>query len=175
MSFSRYHQSERIHNLTVLAFGNATQAFELRDALVKLQGEKWFELVEAVVVTRDAGGKVKLHQPVIQDVAGCATMGSLVGMILGAIFMVPWAGSAVGTGVGAIVGALANLGIDDRFMKDLGTTLKPGTSALALLGSKAQLDKLGERLGALLKGSTLLSTSVDTEREAEIRKLLQNQ
>lgn len=49
-------------NLNVLAFDNATQAFRLRDAMVDLQGESLFDLVDAVVVTRDASGKVQLHQ-----------------------------------------------------------------------------------------------------------------
>ena len=163
-----------MNNLTVIAFGNATQAFQLRDALVNLQGQGLFDLADAVVVTRDAAGKVELHQSQ-SAVAGCASAGSVVGLILGLVFMLPWVGSAVGAGVGAIVGALSDLGVDERFTKDLGATLTPGTSALALLGSKAKLDQLGERLGPLLRGCTLLHTNVNTEREAEIRKLLERQ
>jgi uncharacterized membrane protein len=165
---------ETMDNLTVLAFSNTTQAFQLRDALVDLQGESLFDLKDAVVVTRDATGKVQLHQSV-RAVAGCASAGSVAGLIVGAIFMLPWAGSAVGAGVGAIVGALSDLGIEDRFIKDVGATLTPGTSALFLLGKKGQIDKLGKRVGPLLRGCTLLHTSVNTEREAEIRNLLENQ
>ncbi len=167
-------RAQRMNNLTVLAFDNATRAFELRDALVKLQGESLFDLADAVVVSRDVAGKVQLH-PAASLVAGCASAGSVAGLIVGAIFMLPGVGSAVGAGIGAIVGALSNLGVDDRFVKDLGATLTPGTSALALLGSQAKLDDLGERVGPLLKGCTLLRTTVNTERQAEIRKLLESQ
>ncbi|HOB98676.1 MAG TPA: DUF1269 domain-containing protein [Verrucomicrobiota bacterium] len=166
------HKNRAMINLNVLAFDNATQAFRLRDAMVDLQGESLFDLVDAVVVTRDASGKVQLHQSA-SVVAGCASAGSVAGLILGAIFMLPWAGSAVGAGVGAVFGALSDLGVNDRFAKDLGAALRPGTSALALLGSKTQLDRLGEKIGPLLRGCTLLHTTVDTDREVEIRKFLE--
>ena len=58
--------------------------------------------------------------------------------------------------------------------KELGEALKPGTSALAVIGT-AQLEKLKERIGPLLKGATLLQTTVNPERQAEIRKLLESQ
>ena len=161
-------------NLTVLAFPNASQALQLQEAMVRLQGESLFELSDAVVVTRNAGGKVKIHQSVGAAVAGCASAGSMAGLIVGAIFTLPWVGSAVGAGLGAIVGALSDLGINDRFMKDLGTTLVPGTSALFLLGSGAQLEALRGRIGPLLKDCTLMQTTVNTAREAEIRQLLEN-
>jgi uncharacterized membrane protein len=158
-------------NLTILAFDNPAQAFLLRDALLNLQGEALFDLSDIVVITRDAAGKVELHQT-LKATAGLASAGSVTGLILGAIFTVPWLGSAMGSGVGALVGKLADLGIDDRFMKELGATLRPGTSALALLGTKARLDELGKRVGPELKGATLLQTTVDEERESEIRALL---
>jgi len=163
--------AERADNLNVLAFHNPTQAFELRDALEKLQGQSLFDLTDAVVVTRNAEGKVQLH-PSANPVTGYASAGSVAGLIVGAIFALPWAGSAAGAGIGAIVGALSDLGIDKRFMEDLGATLSPGTSALFLLGTKAQLDELGKRIGPLLKNCTILHTTVDSEREAQIRQWL---
>ena len=159
--------------LTVLAFDNPTQAFQLQKALVKLQGESVHEFQDAVVVTCNAKGKVKVHSA-INAVTGAVAAGSVAGLVLGSIFLLGFPGSIVGAGAGAIVGALNNLGVKDRFRKELGEALKPGTSALALSGT-AQLDKLRERIGPLLKGSTLLQTTVNPERAAEIRKLLASQ
>jgi uncharacterized membrane protein len=159
--------------LTVLAFDNPTQASQLQEALVKLQGESVHNFQDAVVVTRNAAGKVKVHSA-INAVTGSAVAGSVAGLALGAIFLLGFPGSVVGAGAGAIVGALKNLGIKDRFRKELGEALKPGTSALAVIGA-AQLDQLKERIGPLLKGCTLLQTTVNPEREAEIRRLLENQ
>jgi uncharacterized membrane protein len=159
--------------LTVVAFDNPTQASQLQKALLKLQGESVHNFEDAVVVTRNAAGKVKVHSA-INAVTGCAVAGSVAGLTLGAIFLLGFPGSVVGAGAGALVGALKNLGIKDRFRKELGEALKPGTSALAVIGT-AQLDKLKERVGPLLKGCTLLKTTVNPAREAEIRKLLDNQ
>jgi len=159
--------------LTVLAFDNPTQAAQLQKALVKLQGESVHNFQDAVVVTRSTKGKVKVHSA-INVVTGSAIAGSVAGLCLGMIFLVGFPASVVGAGAGAIVGAFKNLGIKDRFRKDLGEVLKPGTSALAVIGS-ADLDKLKTRLGPLLKGCTLLQATVNPEREAEIRKLLENQ
>jgi uncharacterized membrane protein len=157
--------------LTVLAFDNLTQAAELQAALIKLQGESVHNFEDAVVVTRSAKGKVKVHSA-INAVTGSAASGSVAGFCLGMIFLVGFPASVVGAGAGAVVGALKNLGIKDRFRKELGEALKPGTSALAVIGT-ADLDKLKARIGPLLKGCTLLQTSVNPEREAEIRKFLE--
>jgi uncharacterized membrane protein len=159
--------------LTVLAFDNPTQASQLQEALIKLQGESVHNFQDAVVVTRNAAGKVKVHSA-INAVTGSAVAGSVAGLTLGMIFLLGFPGSVVGAGAGAIVGALKNLGIKDRFRKELGEALKPGTSALAITGS-ADLDKLREKIGPFLKGATLLQTTVNPEREAEIRKLLESQ
>jgi len=159
--------------MTVLAFDSLKQASQLQEALVKLQGESLHNFQDAVVVTRSARGKVKVHSA-INAVTGSAVAGSVAGLCLGMIFLVGFPASVVGAGAGAIVGAFKNLGIKDRFRKELGEALKPGTSALAVIGT-AQLDKLKQRIGPLLKGATLLQTTVNPEREIEIRKLLQSQ
>ncbi|NNF45947.1 MAG: DUF1269 domain-containing protein [Desulfofustis sp.] len=42
---------------------------------------------------------------------------------------------------GALGGKLADIGINDQFMKDLGETFEPNTSAFFVLASKATPDK----------------------------------
>ena len=57
-------------NLIVIAFQNEADAFQMRAALAKLQSQYLIEMEDAVVVTRDAKGKVQLHQPVNLTAAG---------------------------------------------------------------------------------------------------------
>jgi uncharacterized membrane protein len=161
-----------MQNLNVLAFKNESQAFQLRDALVQLEDEGLCEIIDAVVVTRDAAGNVNLHQSMGGKAAFTAG-GSVVGMIVGFLLANPLLGIIVGTASGAAIGARVDLGISDRFMKDLGAALTPGTSALCLLGSKARLDEFARRLGPLLRGCTILQTTVNKDREDEIRKILE--
>src|SRR5436189_618736 len=106
-------------NLIVIGFDNAADAFEMRAALAKLQTQYLIEMEDAVVVTRDGKGKVQLHQAVNLTAAGAAS-GLFWGTLIGMLFLNPLAGAAIGAGSGALSGRLADIGINDQFMKDLG-------------------------------------------------------
>ena len=47
--------------------------------------------------------------------------------------------------MGAIAGTMSDVGIDDKFIKQVGESITPGTSALFLLTSHAVLDKVLEQ------------------------------
>ena len=66
----RQSQSGGMSNLIVIGFSNESDAFEMRAALAKLQAQYLIEMEDAVVVTRDANGKVQLHQAVNLTAAG---------------------------------------------------------------------------------------------------------
>jgi uncharacterized membrane protein len=125
---------------------------------------------DVVVVTKDDKGKVKLHQAVNLTAAG-AVGGTFWGMLIGMIFLNPLLGAAVGAGAGALSGKLRDIGISDDFMKELGQTFQPGTSALFVLVRKATPDKVLEELKDF-KGK-VLKTSLTADREEELRKVLE--
>jgi uncharacterized membrane protein len=102
-------------NLVVIGFDSESKAFELRAELVKLQKEYLIEMEDAVVVTKDDNGKVKLHQASNITAAG-ALSGSFWGMLIGMLFFNPLAGAAIGAGAGALSGKLTDIGINDNFM-----------------------------------------------------------
>ena len=157
-------------NLVVIAFEEAHKAFELRAELVKLQKEYLIKMEDAVVVTKDNEGNVKLHQAVNLTAAG-AVGGSFWGMLIGMIFLNPLLGAAMGAGAGALAGKLKDIGIDDNFMKELASDLTEGTSALFILVRKATTDKVLERLQGF-KGK-VLKTSLTVDAEEELRKVLE--
>ena len=132
-------------NLIVIGFNNEADAFEMRAALAKLQSQYLIEMEDAVVVTRDAKGKVQLHQAVNLTAAGAAS-GGFWGMLIGMLFLNPLLGAAIGAGSGALSGKLADIGINDQFMKDLGATFTSGSSALFVLVRKSTPDKVLEAL-----------------------------
>jgi uncharacterized membrane protein len=125
---------------------------------------------DVVVVTKDEKGKVKLHQAVNLTAAG-AVGGGFWGMLIGLIFLNPLLGAAIGAGAGAISGKLSDIGVDDKFMKELAETFKPGSSALFVLVRKATPDKVLDQLKGF-KGK-VLKTSLSTDREEELRKVLE--
>ena len=158
-------------NLVVIGFDNEADAFEMRAALARLQGQYLIEMEDAVVVTRDRQGKVKLHQAVNLTAAG-AMSGTLWGSLIGLLFLNPLLGAAIGAGTGALSGALSDIGISDAFMKDLGSTLGPGTSALFVLVRKSTPDKVIEGLRPFIGKARVLRTSLTKDKEEELRRAL---
>ena len=156
-------------NLVVIGFDDETTAFEMRAELAKMQKEYLIEMEDVVVVTKDENDKVKLHQAVNLTASG-AVGGSFWGMLIGFLFLNPLAGAAVGAGAGALSGKMADIGVNDKFMKELGETFKPGTSALFVLVRKATPDKVLEGLKKF-KG-TVLQTSLTKDKEEELQQIL---
>jgi uncharacterized membrane protein len=166
------YQTTTMSNLIVLGFNNEADAFEMRAALARLQTQYLIEMEDAVVVTRDAQGKVKLHQPVNLTAAG-ALSGTFWGSLIGLLFLNPLLGAAVGAGSGAISGALTDIGINDQFMKNLGATLTPGTSALFVLVRKAAPDKVLDALRPFIGKAKVLQSSLTKDKEEELRRALE--
>jgi len=157
-------------NLVVIGFDNESTAFEMRAELAKMQKEYLIEMEDVVVVTKDEDDKVQLHQAMNLTAAG-AVGGSFWGLLIGMIFLNPLVGAAVGAGAGAISGKLSDIGVNDQFMKDLGETFKPGSSALFVLVRKATPDKVLEKLQHF-KGR-VIQTSLTKDKEDELRKILE--
>lgn len=156
-------------DLIVIGFDNELQAEELRLKLLRLQQEYLIDLEDAVVAIRKPDGKVKLNQAVNLTAAG-ATGGGFWGLLIGSIFLSPLFGLAVGAAAGALSGALTDLGIDDKFMKELASTMKPGSSALFVLVRKATPDKVLEEVQG--SGGKVLKTSLTHEKEAKLQEAL---
>jgi len=159
-------------NLVVIGFDNAADAFELRAALARMQTQYLIEMEDAVVVTRDDKGAVQLHQAVNLTAAG-AVGGAFWGTLIGLLFLNPLLGAAVGAGSGALSGKLSDVGISDKFMKDLSATLRPGTAALFILVRKSSPDKLLEGLKPFAGKGRLLQNSLSQENEDKLRKFIE--
>ena len=104
--------------------------------------------------------------------AGGAVGGALWGGLIGLIFFVPLLGMAVGAATGAATGALTDVGVDDNFMKDLGTKLEAGGAALILLVRSATTDKVLPEIAHF--GGEVIQTSLDSEAEARLRHVLES-
>src|SRR4029453_3118873 len=93
--------------------------------------------------------------------------------LIGLLFLNPLLGAAIGAGSGALTGVLSDIGIKDKFMKDLGATLTPGTSALFVLVRKSTPDKVLEGLQAFIGRGRVLQTSLTKDKEEELRKFME--
>ncbi len=156
-------------NLVVIAYDDPFKAEEVRTRLRKLQQEYLIDLEDAVVAVKDDKGKVKLSQMYNLTAMG-AMSGGFWGTLIGLIFMNPLLGLAVGAGAGAASGALADVGIDDNFMKELANGFTNNSSALFVLVRKATPDKvLAELQGS---GGKVIKTSLTHEEEEKLQAAL---
>jgi uncharacterized membrane protein len=160
--------------LLVLGFADELSAFALRDVLCEMEEEGVIEIGDAVVATRNARGKVRLHQSLPLVAAGTA-LGSFSGLFIGTMLLNPIFGSLAGAAVGAASASFADAGINDAFMKDLGETLTPGSSALFVLGRKRKHDELVERLKPFAGRCKILHHTMTAENEALLRTLLEGE
>ncbi|QZA81527.1 DUF1269 domain-containing protein [Deefgea piscis] len=156
-------------SLVVVGYDNMYKAEEVRLALRKLQTEYLIDLEDAVVATKDAAGKVKLHQALNLTATG-AVSGGFWGALIGMIFLMPVVGMAIGASTGALSGALTDLGINDQFMKDLAANMQPESSTLFVLVRSMTPDKVLEQLRGT--GGTLLQTSLSHEDETKLQAAL---
>jgi uncharacterized membrane protein len=155
--------------LVAIAYPDVATAQQVRQELAEAAKEHLVQLEDAVVVEHQQDGKIKLHQAMGTTGAGAAG-GALWGGLIGLIFLAPLLGMAVGAASGAVAGKMTDIGVDDSFMKDLGTKLQPGGAALIALGSTEARDKLLDRVKGY--GGEVLQTSLDTESEEHLRAAL---
>lgn len=157
-------------NLVVVAYPDEYRAAEVMAALRRLNKQYLIDFEDACYVTKDARGKIKLHQNTSLAGAGAA-WGGLWGMLIGLLFFVPFLGFAIGAGMGAITGKLSDYGIDDKFAKQLTATLQPNSSAIFVLVQRSTPDKVVPELAKF--GGTILQTSLPKETEDKLRAALE--
>jgi uncharacterized membrane protein len=159
-------------NLVAIAYPDVDTAQEVMSTLGRLQVERSIELEDAVIVTREEGGKVKLHQARSTTGAGAAG-GALWGGLIGLLFLAPLLGMAVGAATGAATGALTDVGVDDSFLKELGSKLEPGMAAVIVLVRRSTPDKVIPAVQQY--GGTVLQSSLDNDAEERLQEALQGQ
>jgi uncharacterized membrane protein len=156
-------------DLVEITFPSEEKAEEVRQKLLDMQKEYLIELGDAVIAVKQPNGRVKLNQ-LFNPTASGAVSGTFWGALIGMIFLMPLAGAAIGAASGALGGKLADVGINDRFMRDAAQSLQSGNAALFLLVRKMTTDKV---LAALQgEGGTVIRTSFDESKEEALRAAL---
>ena len=164
-------------DLVCIAYDKPDTADAVLNELRMLQAEHLIDLEDACVVIRDDSGKIHLKQSVNLVAMGAtsgAMWGGLMGLLVGLLFLNPligWAaGIAIGAGSGALSGSLADYGINDDFIKSVGSTITKGTSALFVLVRSVNVDKVLPEVGKF--GGTVLKTSLTSEQDEQLRAAL---
>lgn len=158
--------------LLVIGYGDKYKADEVRLALVRMQKDHLVDLEDAAVASRDEAGKIKLRQ--MYHLANTTTAGivggGFWGLLVGALLATPALGTAVGAAAGGVAASLADVGISDKFIKELSGTLLPGSSALFVLVRKAPPERVIEEIRPY--GGRVLRTSLTKEDENALQHAL---
>lgn len=156
-------------NLVVVTFSNEDDAEKVRAGLRQLQQSGRLSVDDAAVVVKDAEGKVHIKNEVDTGVKWGAAGGGLLGLLVASVFF-PVAGIVIGVAGGAVVGALADKGIQKSFVKEVGDSLQPGNSALFVLGHDADPNAVL----AVLRNyeGKVYHTSLSPEDEESLRRAL---
>ena len=154
-------------HLVAIAYDDLDTAQQVVANVGRAQKAHEIELEDLVIIERRGDGKIKLHQP---SMAGFgAASGALWGGLIGLIFLMPLFGMAIGAASGAAAGALTDAGVDDKFLKELGEKLTPGSAAVIALIRSMTTDKVLEQIK--IPGH-VIQTSLDNEAEARLSEAL---
>jgi uncharacterized membrane protein len=171
-------------NLIAITYPDEHRAAEVLATLKRLHSEYLIDLADACYLTKDKRGHLKLHQG--QSLAGEGAKegtqwGAIIGMLLSLPFIfVPGLGmpllvaTAGGAGIGAVSGAIAghfsDIGVDDKFAKQLGEQLQPNSSAILALVKAAKVDDVLPEVAKY--GGTVLHTTLAPDAEAKLQAIL---
>jgi uncharacterized membrane protein len=145
--------------LIAITYDTADKADQALEKLSELQKMQLVSLEDAAVAVKDQKGKVKVTQTLEKMHTGSAALPifwGLFGALMGYLF-------SKGT----------DLGIDNKFIKDVGDSLDPGQSALFILVVEATQDKVLPEMAEF--GGTVFQTSLSNEDEEMLKKALEHE
>jgi uncharacterized membrane protein len=160
-----------MNRLIALIFDDPYKAEEARAACHRMGGEGLLEIDETALIVKQKDGKLRTSQDT-NVVAKDQQVGHIVGLVTAAITgTMPFIlGATLG---GRLIGRLTDHGITNRFIKEVGKEIQPGTSALILLGRSdpARRKQILERMQAF--NPRVLESDLPPEVEQQLEAELQ--
>jgi uncharacterized membrane protein len=156
-------------SLIVITFDSTDEAGNVLGTLRSAQRADYLSLDDSAVVVRDGEGKIHVKNEMDRGVKVGALGGGLLGLLIGGIFF-PLGGLLVGALAGALVGKSVDLGVDQKFVKQVGEELEPGTSALFVIVREANPDVAIAALKPY--EGKVFHTSLTPDAEEELRRIL---
>jgi uncharacterized membrane protein len=155
--------------LAVIAYPDQSTAGEAAAALQRMSKELLIDLQDVAWVTKAQDGKLKLHQGTSLTGVSAAG-GAMWGFLFGLIFLVPLAGMALGAATGALAGHLADMGIDDKWIKEVASSIQPGGSALFVMARGTNQERVLPEMAKF--GGTVIRTNLTAEQQQALEEAL---
>lgn len=158
-------------DLIAITYEDEQTAFDALDKLGEMSKMQLITLADAAVVVKDQKGKVKVKQTLENMATGSSVAwGFFWGLLIGLLFLAPIFWGLFGALMGVIMGKSRDLGIDNKFIKEVGESLDPGQSALFMLVVEVTPDKVLDEMRQF--GGTVFQTSLSKEDEATLKEAL---
>ncbi|MFH8252998.1 DUF1269 domain-containing protein [Microbacterium sp. B2969] len=157
--------------LIVGSYDDPTAASDDYEELQSGQDAGGYEIVGAVVLTRDKDGKVQVTEHGDKSVAHGAAWGAGAGVVVGLFAPPLLAATAVGAGIGAILGKIKKGREEKKFGDDVDEYLAPGTSAVVAVVDDRWADKVEK---ALLRADKRISRAIDTDDYEKLQKAIED-
>jgi uncharacterized membrane protein len=154
--------------LYVASYPDATTAEADYEALKAAEGDD-FKVDESVVISRDADGKVDVTAKGTGATGTGAAWGAGAGLVVGLFAPPLLAATAVGAGIGAVVGKLTKSHEEKKLGKELDEYLPANSSAVLVIIDDQYLDNVQAALG---KASKSMNKAIDSGDYDELQKAL---
>lgn len=158
-------------NLYLVAGTYSASATAAEDYKALKAGEKAgeYEVVASVVMNRDAGGKVDVDEHGDGRVGAGAVLGGTAGLVVGLFAPPLLAATAVGAGVGAVVGKLRKRHEEKQMGVELEDYLPPNSSAVVAIVDDRWADKVQ---AALVNSEKRINKAIDKGDYDELQKAI---
>ena len=156
--------------IVAITFAGSHEAERVHHALSEVEHQGQLNLDDSAVVVKDDHGRIQVHNEVDTGVKVGALGGGMLGLLIGFIFGGPIGSMLVGLVGGALMGSLAQMGVDKGFMQDVEEAMSPDSSALFFL---LRDDEPDAAIAALEPyQGTVYHTSLSIEDEEALRQAL---
>lgn len=157
-------------HIIAITFAQIQEAERVRQSLSEVEHEGRLNLDDSAVVVKDAHGRIHVHNEVDRGIKVGALGGGVLGLLIGFIFGGPIGSMLVGIFGGALMGSLAQMGVDKGFMKDVEEAMPPESSALFFILRDEEPDAAIAALEPYQ--GTVYHTSLALEDEEALRQAL---
>jgi uncharacterized membrane protein len=152
--------------LYVAAYSDATTAKSDFETLKAAEGDD-LKIEGAVVMSRDADGKVDVLEKGDEDTASGAVIGGGIGFVVGLFAPPLLAATAIGAGIGALLGHLTKKHEEKKLGAEIDEYFPPNSSAVVVIVDDKYLDRVEASLG---KADKKISKAIDSDDAEKLQK-----
>ena len=148
------------------------RASAVLNELSEMSAEWVIDLRDAVAVSRDYSGKLRVHQSYQMTTGTGTAWGSLWGALIGLTLAIPFTAGAAGGAIDANWWK-DSYGISDDFVREVGAMVQPGDSAIFALLRSADPAYVAEQFRGF--GGTVLRSTLTKEQADKVQAVLDDQ